>query len=87
MGRQINNSKSKRVAHTQHDNRYNRGNKVTMIKCPKCCATSTLKIFSERKKVWAACSNCNSSGYNAKIDDHHLIEAIDIVSTIVDAED
>ena len=45
MGRQINNSKSKRVAHTQHDNRYNRGNKVTMIKCPKCCAISTLKIF------------------------------------------
>jgi transcription elongation factor Elf1 len=87
MGRQRNNSNNKRVAHTQRDNRYNRGNKVTMIKCPTCSANSTLKEFSNQTEVWAKCSRCDSSGYNARISNNHLIEAIDIVSTIVDARD
>ena len=87
MGPHKNIKKNKPVAHTQHDKRYSRNNKVIMNKCPLCSSNSTLKKFSEGKKVWAECSSCNSSGYNARIDDNHLIESVDIVSTIVDATD
>jgi len=87
MTRHIYKKKSKLVAHTRNDNRYNRGNKVTMNKCPICSYQSTLKEFSEGTKVWAECSHCSSSGYRAKINDHVLIEAVDIVCTITDAND
>lgn len=77
---------SKNKAHTKNDKRYKRSNRVQMTDCPICGSRSLVEKKSG-KYVWAECRSCQSSGYDARFEDNHLIEAVDIQSTIIDAND
>lgn len=72
------------VAHTKDDKRYKRSNHIRMMKCPLCSSKSLFQC-SDQGMVWVNCSSCGKSGYNERLSDNHLMEAVDIATTITDA--
>ena len=74
------------VAHTKHDKRYKRSNRVKMHNCPF-CTSQKLVEKSERNQVWVECLDCQLTGYDCRINDSHLWIAEDLIATLVDANE
>ena len=80
-----NNRGFKRREHTKNDRRYKRSNRVAMTDCPLCGDSNSLLEKNSGGYVWAECRTCNCSGYDERIQDNHLVENVDLVSTLIDA--